>query len=126
MSDQPNASNGADNTALNGTGTSSSTPAPVPARTERPERRSFLDTSRTLGRDRDRTDTDYDFGRVGSGIEASNDTKLAATTRMVNSFMGYIKDACGRDADKLTPQDVAGLGSMLSLIQSLDAKRGGH
>jgi len=51
-------------------------------------------------------------------------TKLQGTTRVVNSFVGYLTGVCGRKIDEMTPADVSRLGTVLKAFEELDIERG--
>lgn len=49
--------------------------------------------------------------------------KLHATTRVMNSFFGYLTGVCGRKIDEMTPADVTKLATMLRAIEELEMER---
>lgn len=81
------------------------------------------------------------FGRIGAthaigasdldaigGLSSRTGGKLAATTRVMNSVLGYYVNALGRAPDQLTEGDVAALGSILATLERLEpgARRPAH
>jgi hypothetical protein len=43
------------------------------------------------------------------------------TTRVVNAFMAFLVHTCGRAPDGMTEADVAGLGTVLGVLDRLEA-----
>lgn len=61
----------------------------------------------------------FSFEERTPAAAPSGDAKLAATTRMVNAFMGYVKNVGGRDGDQLTNDDTAKLLQTLKILDDV-------
>jgi hypothetical protein len=130
--------NGADKDHLNGAGIAAvsaalSPAAPTPAAPARSPMSRAATSERFLLAERDAAPASPAFegyGRFSQTATAQpGDAKLEATTRMVNAFVGYLTNACGRTADQMTAADVAALGQLLGTVERLEVaptKRSGH
>lgn len=111
--------------AVNGTnGAAPAIIASTPAK-DTPRRFGVSEEERR-GTDRRQSDAFDGFTRFSGTTSTGSDARLAATTRMVNAFMGYLKDACGRPLDQMTDADVASLGQILGTVERLETRRSGH
>lgn len=138
--DAPKA-NGADKDHLNGAGVAAVSAALTQAAPVTPAARSPLPSTRAASSERfllaeretapvAKTPAFEGYGRFTETAAAQpGDAKLEATTRVVNAFVGYLTNACGRTADQMTAADVAALGQLLGTVERLEiapTKRSGH
>jgi hypothetical protein len=56
-------------------------------------------------------------------LSTPESAKLLATTRVMNSFIGYLTTVCGRRIDEMTPADVTRLATVLKAIEELEIDR---
>jgi hypothetical protein len=56
-------------------------------------------------------------------LSTTEPAKLQATTRMMNSFVGYLTGVCGRKIDEMTTADVTKLATVLRAIEDLETER---
>lgn len=56
----------------------------------------------------------------------SEDTRLTATTRVVNAFLGYVTQVGGRQSDQMINADVAKLRQLLGIMDDVQPTNGGN